>query len=91
MESMKVDLATLVKQLNDNEEKYKQLAKYHGLLQNEMHEKVKTIPTTSQGNGNILTLDNLEHDVTPLIKIRELKRKNLELHKMVSSRDEKVL
>lgn len=87
MEAMKEDLATLVKQLNENEEKYRQLSKYQDLLQNEMNEKnkpnINKTPTKT-------SLENIEPDMTPLIKIRQLKSKNLELQKMVSSRDAKV-
>jgi hypothetical protein len=82
MEAMKEDMMTLVKQLQDSDERYKQIAKYQEMMQNEMAGKPRSNPTDHQ--------QALDPDMTPLIKIRELKRKNLELHKMVSSRDEKV-
>lgn len=84
MEAMKVDMMTLVKQLQDSDERYRQISKYQEMMQTEM----------AQGGGGGKPLNApggpLDPDMTPLIKIRELKRKNLELHKMVSARDEKV-
>jgi hypothetical protein len=82
MEAMKEDMMTLVKQLQDSDERYKQIAKYQEMMQNEIAGKPRSNPTDHQ--------QALDPDMNPLIKIRELKRKNLELHKMVSSRDEKV-
>jgi hypothetical protein len=84
MEAMKADMMTLVKQLQDSDERYRQISKYQEMMQTEMAQ--------GGGGGKPLSVPGgpLDPDMTPLIKIRELKRKNLELHKMISARDEKV-
>jgi len=78
MEAMKVDMVTLVKQLKENDEKYNQLLQYNKAVNVEVSGGVST---------GVAAPDT---DVLPLAKLRELKRKNLELQKSVSMKDEKV-
>jgi len=84
MESMKLDMVTLVQQLKDSEEKYMQIAKYNQML--------------SQGNGPttaspIVTDADEEqqhHTQTFALQIKTLKRKNNELSSVVKNKDDKL-
>lgn len=85
MESMKLDMVTLVQQLKDSEEKYMQIAKYNQLLAQGGGTSA-TMPIVTDGDAE----EQQHHAQTFALQIKGLKRKNNELAATVKSKDDKM-
>ena len=77
MEAMKVDMVTLVEQLKGRDEAYIKLAQYNQIVDGEVD------PNKGAEMGAL-------PEMLPIAKVREMKRKNLELQKDVHTKNEKV-
>jgi hypothetical protein len=82
MEAMKVDMITLVNQLKERDESYMKLAQYNQIVDSEAG--------IVSGAGKARDGSAGDIEMLPVAKMRELKRKNLELQKEVNSKNEKV-